>query len=348
MERGSRRERITRLYESGATYDEIGRTEDITKERVRQLLEQYGIPKRRRADRLYDTAFPARADEVEALLLELRDDEAVAARTEIDPATVRRFVDKTIPDAAVLRRRRKAGTDHYSDDEFIACLRAGAQNLSSPMAHAAYAAWSRDRRLDDGRPWPGPQGMMLRFGSWRSTLARAGLPANPTAGPDPKFEMTDAVNAIVEAWRDTGKPPTVDSYDKWRDGRSEVPSSATARKFVDGWDDLLLAAWPIVHSRPLPGVGRQEPKPAPGAPAAGLRGGGPYREADEEPAVAPSDPFERDPQELERSLGSHNALQNALAQRAREHGFEPLSPLALDPEYDLAWRVADGSLVRSR
>jgi hypothetical protein len=345
VERGSRRERVTRLYETGATLDQIGRAENVTRERARQLLEQYDVPKRPRADRLYDAAFPARAEEVEALFLELRDDGAVAQRTGLDQATIRRFVDRNIPDAAVLRRRRKPGAEHYSDDEFITCLRTAAHELPSPMAHSAYAEWSRDRRLDDGRPWPGPQGMMLRFGSWRSALARAGLPANPTAGPDPKFELTDAVNGVVEAWRQTGKPPTVDAYDEWRAGRAEYPASATARKFVDGWDALLLAAWPVVHSRALPGVGRQEVKPATGTPAAGQRGGAPYREADEQPAITPSDPFERDPQELERSVGSHNALQNALARRARERGIEPLSPLALDPEYDLAWRLPDGRFV---
>ena len=213
------------------------------------------------------------------------------------------------------------------------------------MAHAAYAAWARDRMLDTDRPWTGPQGMMLRFGSWRNALARVGLPANPTAGPDPRFELTDAVNGIVEAWGETAKPPTVDAYDQWRAGRREFPASATARKFVDGWDALLLAAWPIVHNRPLPGVGSQEVESDGSTKAAAQRGGGQYRKAEENPAVAASDPFERDPQELERSLGSHNSLQNALADRARDRGIEPLSPLALDPEYDLAWRLPDGSFV---
>ena len=152
---------------------------------------------------------------------------------------------------------------------------------------------------------------------------------------------------MVEAWRETGMPPTVDRYDAWRAGRDEFPSSATARKFVEGWDALQLAAWPIVHGRQLPGVGSQEqPTEEEGEIAAASAGaGGPYRRVNENPELPPADPFERDPQELERSLGFHNALQNKLSDQAREKGYEPLSALALDPEFDLAWRLPDGTFV---
>jgi len=341
-----RQKLVTDLYERGATLEEIGRSLNVSRERARQLLNQYGIERTPRADRLYNAAFPARAPEVEALFLQLRDDVAVSERTGIDVAAVGRWVDGHIPDPDVLRRRRKPGSEHYSDEEFVACLRVGAKELGSPMAHATYADWSRGRMLDADRAWPGPQGMMLRFGSWRNTLARAGLPANPTAGPDPRFELSDAVDAMAQAWRETGKPPTVDRYDAWRSGREGFPSSATARKFVEGWDALQLAAWPVVHGRQLPGVGSQD-QPAPEGGEITVPtaiGGGPYRRVDEQPGIEPSDPFERDPQILERSLASHNSLQNALADSASDRGYEPLSPLALDPEFDLAWRLPNGTL----
>jgi hypothetical protein len=325
MEGTSRRERVTRLYESGATLEEIGRAENVTREWARRLLERYEVPKRPRADRLYDAAFPARAEEVEALFLQLRDDSGVARQTGLDTATIRRFVDATIPDASVLRRRRQSHSAHYSDDEFIACLRAGSEELPSPMAHAAYAAWARDRMLDTDRPWTGPQGMMLRFGSWRNALPRG--PASQSDGGTGSKIRVDG-----RRQRDRG---SLGGNGQATNGRrvrpvacwtARVPgASATARKFVDGWDALLLAAWPIVHNRPLPGVGSQEVESDGSTKAAAQRGGGQYRKAEENPAVAASDPFERDPQELERSLGSHNSLQNALADRARDRGIEPLS-----------------------
>lgn len=341
-----RRGRIIDLYNAGSTYDEIGREFNVTRERVRQLLNQYGVELRPRADRRYESAFPARAEEVEALFLHLRDDDAVADATGLEASIVRRFANECIPDPDVLRRRPKRRSARYSDDELVACLRTAATELENPLAHARYAEWSRGRSLDGERPWPGPQGMMLRFGSWRNTLARAGLPANPSAGPDPRFELSDAVDAMARAWTETGKPPTVESYDNWRAGREQFPASATARKFVEGWDELQLAAWPVVHGRQLPGVGSEERGAAnDGEPLQAATGGGPYRRASEAQAIAPSDPFERDPQVLERSLGAHSALQNALADAAKRGGYEPLSPLSLDPEFDLAWRLHDGTFV---
>jgi hypothetical protein len=188
--------------------------------------------------------------------------------------------------------------------------------------------------------------MMLRFGSWRNALARAGLQANPTAGPDPRFVLSDAIDAAARAWAETGSPPTVESYDNWRASRVEFPSSATARKFVEGWDELQLAAWPVVHGRRLPGVGSEESSAADSRePTHAGTGGGPYGRANEAQVIAPSDPFERDPQVLERSLGAHSSLQNALADAAKQRGYEPLSPLSLDPEFDLAWRVPDSTFV---
>jgi hypothetical protein len=92
-------------------------------------------------------------------------------------------------------------------------------------------------------------------------------------------------------------------------------------------------------------VGSEEQPPEDGETSDTRAGGGPYRRANEDLDPSPSDPFERDPQELERSLGSHNSLQNELAARVRERGFQPLSPLPLDPEFDVAWRVPDGAFV---
>jgi len=258
----SRDVQVIDLYDGGATLEQIGRRLGVTRERARQLVKDLAdagaITKRSRTERLYGVTFPARSEEVEALFLHLRDDGAVAARTGIDKALVRRFVDETIPDPDVLRRKRKARCDRYSDEEIVRCLRAAACHLPAPMAYDAYTQWSRGRMLDERRPWPGPQGMMLRFGCWRTVLTHAGLPSHTTAGPDARFDLDDAVCAMVRAWSETGRPPTIAEYDAWRAGREEFPASATARKFVDGWDCLHLAAWPLVHGRRPPGLDAAE------------------------------------------------------------------------------------------
>jgi hypothetical protein len=69
-----------------------------------------------------------------------------------------------------------------------------------------------------------------------------------------------------------------------------------------------------------------------------------YRVADENTAAAPRDPFHVDPEAVDRSLRSHAATQNALAQAARARGLQPLSPGVTDPDFDIAW-IESGTLV---
>jgi transcriptional regulator with XRE-family HTH domain len=344
MAANDRIQEVERLYVEGLTLAEIGTKFGLTRERIRQILRERGIPSESVEQRKYRAAFPTRSTEVEDLFLELRDDRAVADATGLSFSLVRRFVDENIPDPNVLRRKRRPRFEHYSDEEFLECLRTAAKELPSPMPHVAYAEWSRDRMLDDVRSWPGPQGMMLRFGGWRETLNRAGLPANPRFGPQRTFDLEDAVSAMVEAWRETGKPPTVASYSSWRAGREDVPSDPTVRHLIDGWDNLRLAAWPIVHGRPLPDVLSPGPDEAdvedPPSKVSET-----YRTAPEDSKVAQTDPFERDPQQLERALNAHGVLQNAVARWAEAHDFQTISPAATDPQFDIAYRLPDETLV---
>ena len=52
---------------------------------------------------------------------------------------------------------------------------------------------------------------------------------------------------------------------------------------------------------------------------------------------------ERDPAALERGLRSHAETQNSLAGFVAQHGFEPLSPVGVAIQFDLAW--TDGPTI---
>jgi hypothetical protein len=56
-----------------------------------------------------------------------------------------------------------------------------------------------------------------------------------------------------------------------------------------------------------------------------------YHRADEQIAAAPRDPFEVDPNAVDRSLRSHAVTQNALVDVVRQHGLAALSPGPGDP-----------------
>ena len=243
---GPRRARLAALYELGLTNREIGRQLGVSKERVRQLLGRYRIPLAPLEERRYSYSVWGREDEVVAAFWSLRDDKAVARQLDLQSRHVRRLVDATVPEANVLRRTRRRHRPRYADGELIAALQEAALDLPSPMGYEAFNAWAAGRERN-GLPWPGPQVISLRFGGWRQALALAGLSFNNAGGRQATYDLQDALGAVAAGWRELGRAPSVAGYETWRTGRSGLPSPATARRFAAGWDDLLVACYPLVY-----------------------------------------------------------------------------------------------------
>jgi hypothetical protein len=70
-----------------------------------------------------------------------------------------------------------------------------------------------------------------------------------------------------------------------------------------------------------------------------------YRRAREDVRVADRDPFAVDPDKVDRGNRAHAKTQNALANFLEEHGIEPRSLSAGDPEFDLAWERDGATFV---
>jgi hypothetical protein len=71
-----------------------------------------------------------------------------------------------------------------------------------------------------------------------------------------------------------------------------------------------------------------------------------YRPQDEDADVAtPAPATSADPDSFGRGLRSHRRLQNELARLVETCELRPLSPLAADPDYDLAWIIGDETLM---
>jgi len=244
-----RRAYLAALYERGLTNREIGRRLGVSKERVRQLLSRYQIPPAPLEERRYSYAIRGHEDEVVTAFWHLRDDNAVAAQVGLQPRHVRRLIDASLPEADVLRRKRRRRRPRYRDEELIAALQEAARDLPSPMGYDAFNRWTAGRQRN-GLPWPGPQVVSLRFGGWRRALALAGLPVNGVGGRQATYDHQEVAEAVAAAWRDLGRPPSVAAYDTWRAGRAGLPSPATARRAAAGWDDLLVACYPLVHGTP--------------------------------------------------------------------------------------------------
>lgn len=81
------------------------------------------------------------------------------------------------------------------------------------------------------------------------------------------------------------------------------------------------------------GRGQKTPKPI----------GRGYQPVDEKSKSAAKNPFEVDPNEVDRGLRGHAVTQNALASYVKTLGYQPLRPALGDPDFDLAWEV-DGEI----
>jgi hypothetical protein len=78
------------------------------------------------------------------------------------------------------------------------------------------------------------------------------------------------------------------------------------------------------------------PAPHPAADAAGEA----YRAEDEDVGAKIPDPFTVDPDVLDRGIGAHKRMQNAVAGLLEAEGVTPLSHRAHeDPPFDIAWRI---------
>ncbi len=76
----------------------------------------------------------------------------------------------------------------------------------------------------------------------------------------------------------------------------------------------------------------------------GGRAGAPYRAGRHlEPFQSDGDVF-RDPTAVERGLRAHSRTQDDLAELVELVGYEPLSPVELALNFDLAWHVLDGTV----
>jgi hypothetical protein len=62
-----------------------------------------------------------------------------------------------------------------------------------------------------------------------------------------------------------------------------------------------------------------------------------YQDADEASRSAKREPFDVDPDIVDRGRQGHARIQNQLAERVRSLGFRPKRPTPTEPQYDLAW-----------
>lgn len=342
---------LRRYLQEYCTLEEIAEAEGITREGVRQRLKSLGIEPRTQSDtsRLREQRqISLKAVQIRQEFLKTRSIEETATVIGLPAAWVERFVGAQIPDFRVLSAVPRRVTKKYSEEDLLASLRHAATTLSGNLTADAYVEFTRNHGiLPDGRPRPGMQVMLLRFGSWRAGLEAAGLPANAHSGPKKAFNADDAVAAVVRSWRDVGKPPTVGSYDRWQQAHKGHPSPATVRKLTGNWNELLVRCWQIVH-----GLSLEQEDESIAVPKSSLATDPEshvsdvlvtYYAADEGVQIELSNELvDGGYLALERAVRSHASIQNAVAEAAKVGGMQVWSPALGGPQFDIALSHKDG------
>lgn len=239
------------VYSTGATLEQVGEQFGLTRERVRQILKAQGYPVRsvKETAALHRAGEYSMAEEIVSLYREIEDPREVANRLGVTHTTVQEVLRSeavTNPLPASTRRRKFGSTQkRYTDAELIDCIQTASKKLGGVLTTSAYSDFIKGRSLSDGRPWPSHQCMFLRFGSWRATLERAGLRANPASAIAGQrlFEDRHCIDAIRHVAREVGHSPTAAEYDlRARASYGGLPSLPTVRNRLGGWLNALRAA----------------------------------------------------------------------------------------------------------
>ncbi len=103
-----------------------------------------------------------------------------------------------------------------------------------------------------------------------------------------------------------------------------VPREAISQQLLDGLDD---------------GAKDDASSSVPASSSKGVLVGKPYVRVGTLAGSARRDPFEIDPDKVDRGNQAHADTQDALAEFLRQQHVEPLSPTKGDPDFDIAWRI---------
>lgn len=234
------------MYEKGATLEEVGRAFGISRERVRQIFRDRGLPIRSVKESyalLRVRQSSQYASRIKGSYRRLRDVNAVARELRLPRTLVAEIVAATFTHAE--RRKPKTAPKKYTDDELIEFLQAASTAMGGVLSAQSYTAFARGQKTSDGRPWPTHQTHALRFGSWRAAVKAAGLTANPTSpiAGQTIFEEGHCIDALRAAARTLGRAPTADEYDDFaRASKGALPSQATVRHRFGSWSHALECA----------------------------------------------------------------------------------------------------------
>lgn len=230
-------------YEAGQTLEEVGRAHGLTRERVRQLFDEAGLPRRTAAETVAMKTADISDEQVIDLYMQHGSVDKVLEYVPMSRALVSEIV-ASIPDREAYQGRR---TDRlYDEEDFIRALRRAAEVKGEPLTMPAYRMVAED----EGMP---SLGTLLAYFKdhdqpWQTALAKARVKGNPSRRQSTIQYPADQCVAAVKTYIERTGERSYQGYLDWRP--KNHPSGPTIRARV-GWAKAVKLALDTMADRAI-------------------------------------------------------------------------------------------------
>lgn len=244
----NRNETAAQRYMAGATLAQIGEELGVTRERVRQILEQQGVQRRSKsaiarskADRVrieFGPAIQEAFDQTKSI------PEVIGRfRGSVPAKTVRSMLaDRKHEQVVRIGSGRGNQEKKFGDDDITKAILDAERNGCHSVV--SYSAWRE--RLPEGTA-PSVATITNRFGSWSSARRAAGASVVKTRASKScrvfsDEEIDKAVTRFVSAAKQAGVRPSARAYDEWSRKVGNTPLLSTVRaRTGKKWSSLTTA-----------------------------------------------------------------------------------------------------------
>lgn len=228
------------MAKSGMTYEEIGGTFGVTRERVRQVLKKAGITgSTTRGARAAAKAATLEADR-ERILEWAKGNPGLGARDAEEALSLKEGRVAEALGSSVNRvfvRQKPNACLRYTDEDIVRALREAAFIQGDPMSKVAY-----DEYVE---AFGGPSGVLVakRFGTWKKACQAAGLGVSTLPGNcNRRWGQGQLVDILLDYFNSTTARGTFDDYARWASQESGRPSAPTVRNRFGSWTAAKRAA----------------------------------------------------------------------------------------------------------
>lgn len=240
-----RTQQMYAAYSEGLSLEEVGRRFGVTRERVRQIFGEAGLPTRSNAEThalRRQRLIHEKGDAIRKAFLASGDIESVAQELGVPHAATKAIVRELVPEADLFRRRGPSRR-RYETDELLRYLREAHEACEGRFGEDAYRSYAANRRTVNDHPWPSPYTVRARFGSWARALVAAEIRSTPVRGASrPRISEDECLEALRAAARELGRPPSAAAYKQMARSAKGFPSEMTVRARFGSWRDALVKA----------------------------------------------------------------------------------------------------------